>query len=201
MTKDDWGYFTNRDVSGIGKGERYYYIVEGKRYPDPASAFQPQGVYGPSEVIDHDAFTWTDENGKGLAFDSLIFYELHVGTFTKEGTFDAIIPRLKNLADLGVNALQLMPVAAFSGKRNWGYDGAFLYAVQHEYGGPMGLKGLSMPVMRKASPFFWMSYTIISVVKATAWKLSDLIFRINIILPGVRPSTMTARGPMGFGNS
>ena len=141
MTKDDRGYFAV-DVSGIAAGERYYYIVEGKRFPDPGSAYQPEGIYGPSELVDHGTFSWTDDKWKGLAFDSLIFYELHVGTFTQQGTFDAIIPRLADLASLGVNALELMPVAAFSGKRNWGYDGAFLYAVQHEYGGPEGLKRL-----------------------------------------------------------
>lgn len=141
MAKDAYGYF-RADVAGVGAGTRYQYMLNDVPYPDPASAFLPEGVYGPSEVVDHDAFVWTDAAWHVPPFAGLIFYELHVGTFTPEGSFDAIIPRLGELAALGVNAIELMPVAACSGERNWGYDGTFLYAVTSSYGGPEGLKRL-----------------------------------------------------------
>ena len=139
MQKERSGYFV-ADVPGAGDGTRYSYRIGATLYPDPASAYQPRGVYGPSEVVDHRVFPWQDASWHVPPFAGLIFYELHVGTFTPEGTFDAIIPRLADLASLGINALELMPVAACSGERNWGYDGAFLYAVQHVYGGPAALK-------------------------------------------------------------
>ncbi|WP_213194526.1 malto-oligosyltrehalose trehalohydrolase [Desulfuromonas sp. AOP6] len=110
--------------------------------PDPASFSQPQGVHGPSRIVDHEAFSWTDRNWGGLPLEDLVIYELHVGTFTSEGTFSAIIPRLPALRELGVTALELMPVAQFPGRRNWGYDGVCPYAVQDSYGGPEGLKAL-----------------------------------------------------------
>jgi maltooligosyltrehalose trehalohydrolase len=142
MQKEGKGHFV-LDVPGVGAGQRYLYRPDGgSLYPDPASADQPDGVYAASCVVDHAAFSWTDEDWKGRPLGEAILYELHVGAFTPEGTFDAIIPRLDALAELGINALELMPVAAFSGKRNWGYDGAFLYAVFTGYGGPNGLKRL-----------------------------------------------------------
>jgi maltooligosyltrehalose trehalohydrolase len=142
MQKDGKGYFV-LDVPGIGAGQRYLYSPDGgPLYPDPASAYQPQGIYAASCVVDHAAFSWTDGSWKGRPLAESIIYEIHVGTFTPEGTFEAIIPRLDALSVLGVNALELMPVAAFSGERNWGYDGAFLYAVFAGYGGPKGLKRL-----------------------------------------------------------
>lgn len=141
MQKDAEGYFL-ADVAGAGDGTRYRYLLDGAFYPDPASASQPAGVFGPSAVVDHRLFVWNDDSWHVPPFAQLIFYELHVGTFTPEGTFDAIIPRLRDLASLGINALELMPVAACTGERNWGYDGTFLYAVQEVYGGPTGLKRL-----------------------------------------------------------
>ena len=141
MQKDAEGYFL-ADVAGAGDGTRYHYLLDDVFYPDPASAAQPAGVFGPSAVVDHRLFMWQDDSWHVPPFGQLIFYELHVGTFTPEGTFDAIIPRLGDLASLGINAIELMPVAACSGERNWGYDGAFLYAVQEVYGGPTGLKRL-----------------------------------------------------------
>lgn len=110
--------------------------------PDPASHFQPQGVHGPSQVIDHSTSPWQDAGWKGVPLAEMIFYELHVGTFTPAGTFAAIIPRLPDLVELGVNAIELMPVAQFPGDRNWGYDGVYPFAVQNSYGGPLGLKQL-----------------------------------------------------------
>jgi maltooligosyltrehalose trehalohydrolase len=124
-------------------GARYQYRLDADRYrPDPASRWQPAGVHGPSVVVDPGAFRWTDAEFRGHALADLVFYELHVGTFTNAGTFEAIIPHLDNLAALGVTALELMPVAEFPGSRNWGYDGVHLFAPQSTYGGPQGLRRL-----------------------------------------------------------
>ena len=142
MVKDDMGYWQGL-VEGVPPGSRYMYVLDGMTHrPDPASHFQPQGVYGPSEVVDHSAFQWTDSGWRPLPLEDMVIYELHVGAFTPEGTFDAIIPRLRELKDLGITTIELMPVAQFSGARNWGYDGVFPYAVQNSYGGPEGLKTL-----------------------------------------------------------
>lgn len=142
MEKDRQGcFFVELDYAG--PGSHYFFIPEGGMdYPDPASHFQPEGVHGPSEVVDHSSFRWTDDQWKGIPFKKLILYEVHVGTFTKEGTFEAMIPRLPELAASGINALELLPVSQFPGERNWGYDGVFPYAVQNSYGGPNGLKKL-----------------------------------------------------------
>jgi maltooligosyltrehalose trehalohydrolase len=130
-------------VTDLAPGARYLYRMDHDRErPDPASHFQPEGVHGPSEIVDHAAFHWEDAGWKGLPLQSMVLYELHVGTFTTEGTFDAVIPRLSDLKDLGVNAIELMPVSQFPGTRNWGYDGAYPFAVQTSYGGPDGLKRL-----------------------------------------------------------
>src|SRR5512143_2107356 len=135
------GYFS-AEVDNIPSGTRYRYRLNGeKERPDPASRFQPQGVHGPSQVID-GAFAWDDARWAGLPLKSYILYELHVGTFTPEGTFDAIIPHLSELKELGITAIELMPVAQFPGGRNWGYDGVQPFAVQNSYGGPQGLKRL-----------------------------------------------------------
>jgi maltooligosyltrehalose trehalohydrolase len=140
MQKDDHGYF--HTIKKIGPGCKYFFKTDKKDLPDPASKFQPQGVHGPSEVIDHTIYTWKDEHWKGIPFNELILYELHVGTFTEEGTFETIIPKLDHLVETGINAIELMPIAQFPGERNWGYDGTFPYAVQNSYGGPNGLKKL-----------------------------------------------------------
>jgi maltooligosyltrehalose trehalohydrolase len=121
----------------------YFYRLDGQReLPDPASRFQPQGVHGPSQIVDCNAFRWTDHNWKGIDLERSIFYELHVGTYTPEGTFDAVIPHLPELAALGVTTIELMPVAQFPGSRNWGYDGVYLFAPQNSYGGPDSLQRL-----------------------------------------------------------
>ena len=127
---------------GVEPGSFYLYRLDGqKEYPDPASRFQPQGIHGPSQVVD-SCFSWSSNYWLGLPLQEYVIYELHVGTFTPEGTFDAIIPHLDELKELGVTALELMPVAQFPGSRNWGYDGVYLFAVQNSYGGPEGLKRL-----------------------------------------------------------
>ncbi|HSG39538.1 MAG TPA: malto-oligosyltrehalose trehalohydrolase [Thermoanaerobaculia bacterium] len=135
------GYFEGV-VEGAGPGTLYAYRLDGgDARPDPASRFQPGTVHGPSQVVAR-RFDWTDEGWRGLPLDEHILYELHVGTFTPEGTFDAVIPQLDRLVDLGITAVELMPVAQFPGTRNWGYDGALPFAVQNSYGGPEGLKRL-----------------------------------------------------------
>lgn len=130
-------------VKEVEPGSLYFYQLDGeKERPDPASRYQPQGVHGPSQVIDIKAFSWSDNGWRGLAAEDMILYELHVGTFTPEGTFAAVIPHLARLRELGITAVELMPVAQFPGHRNWGYDGVFPFAVQNTYGGPQGLQTL-----------------------------------------------------------
>lgn len=126
-------------VADVPAGARYLFLLDGKERPDPASRYQPEGVHGPSEVCSR-GFGWTDGEWRGIALQDYVTYELHVGTFTPEGSLDAIVPRLRQLRDLGVTAVELMPVAQFPGERNWGYDGSYPYAVQHSYGGPQALK-------------------------------------------------------------
>lgn len=142
MTKNERGYWTSI-VPDVPPGTRYLYRIDDERErPDPASRHQPEGVHGPSAVVDHGSFSWTDKAWRGMPLPEYIIYELHPGTFTREGTFDAVIPRLSDLADLGITAIELMPVAQFPGSRNWGYDGVYPFAIQNTYGGPEGLKRL-----------------------------------------------------------
>jgi maltooligosyltrehalose trehalohydrolase len=135
--------FFNVTVPSVGAGARYLYRLDGYvERPDPASRSQPDGVHGPSEVVDPTEFEWTDGAWFGHTLADYVIYELHVGTFTDEGTFDAIIPHLDGLRELGVTMIELMPVAQFPGSRNWGYDGVAVFAVQDSYGGPDGLRQL-----------------------------------------------------------
>lgn len=141
LAAQEQGYFSGV-AEGVAPGARYFYRLDGgQEFPDPASRFQPEGVHGPSEVTD-PAFPWEDEHWGGLPLEDYVIYELHVGTFTPEGTFEAVIPHLDGLKQLGITALELMPVAQFPGERNWGYDGVYPCAVQASYGGPEGLKHL-----------------------------------------------------------
>jgi maltooligosyltrehalose trehalohydrolase len=117
----------------------YLFAVDGREFADPASRHQPAGTRGASRVFD-PAFAWTDAAWTGLELEDHVIYELHVGTFTPEGTFDAAIGRLAALRELGVTAVELMPAAEFPGSRNWGYDGVFLYAAHSGYGGPRALQ-------------------------------------------------------------
>ena len=142
MDRDDDGVFTVF-ANGLAAGVDYYYEIDGsRRRSDPVSRFQPRGVHGPSRVVDPDAFAWTDHDWKGLALEKFLIYELHTGTFTPEGTFAGVVERLPYLRELGVSALEVMPVASFPGDRNWGYDGVCLYAPHSAYGGPAGFKQL-----------------------------------------------------------
>ncbi|MGE0407387.1 MAG: alpha-amylase family glycosyl hydrolase, partial [Candidatus Korobacteraceae bacterium] len=124
-------------------GSRYAYSLDGgDPRPDPVSRLLPEGVHGPTEVVDPALFRWTDADWRGLDLRNYIIYELHIGTFTPEGTFDAAIEKIPYLRDLGITVIEIMPVAATPGIRNWGYDGVSLYAVQANYGGPEGLRRL-----------------------------------------------------------
>lgn len=142
LSADEQGYWS-ATVDDVQPGSLYFYQLDNTLdRPDPASSLQPNGVHDASQVVDHQAFVWQDGDWKGLPLDQYVIYELHVGTFTPEGTFAAIIDRLPDLLDLGINAIEIMPVASFPGTRNWGYDGVYLYGVQASYGGPDGLKTL-----------------------------------------------------------
>jgi maltooligosyltrehalose trehalohydrolase len=122
-------------------GDDYAFCVDGSEpRPDPRSAWQPQGVHGPSRMFDTGRHTWSDAGWQGRDVRDCVVYELHIGTFTPEGTLDSAVARLDHLVDLGVGMVELMPVAAFDGRRGWGYDGVDLYAVHEAYGGPAALQ-------------------------------------------------------------
>ena len=143
-TRLDWakGGWWEGSVHGAGPGTDYGFVLDGedKILPDPRSMWQPFGVHGLSRVLDHGAFAWTDGDWHAPALQDAVIYELHVGTFTSEGTFAAAEARLEYLKTLGVTHVELMPVASFPGARGWGYDGVDLFAPQESYGGPEGLK-------------------------------------------------------------
>lgn len=142
MEKRERGFYecTVRDVD---EGQRYAFRLDGDaERPDPYSLWQPDGVHRPSAVLRTDAFRWTDPTWEGIAQEQLVFYELHVGTFTPAGTFDAVIPRIDALLDLGITAIEIMPIGQYPGARGWGYDGVYPFAVQQSYGGPHGLQRL-----------------------------------------------------------
>jgi len=142
MEKDECGYWKIR-IEKLEPGAKYFYSIDNKSdRPDPASNYQPEDVHGLSQVIDHSAFNWTDKRWKGILLNDYIIYELHTGTFTKEGTFEAITEKLDYLKELGITAVEIMPAAQFPGARNWGYDGVYPYAPNSAYGSPDGLKKL-----------------------------------------------------------
>lgn len=130
-------------ASEVSEETDYFYVLEGKRErPDPVSRWQPHGVHGPSRIVNPASFDWSDQRWSGMPLKDFMIYEIHIGTFTREGTFESAIPRLPYIRDLGITAIEIMPVAEVPGNRNWGYDGASLYAPQSSYGGPSGLKKL-----------------------------------------------------------
>ena len=130
-------------AAGIRPGVDYWFALDdGPLRPDPVSRYRPAGVHGPSRIVDPSSFEWTDQGWRGCTTADLVIYELHVGTFSPEGTFDGVIDRLPSLRELGVTALEIMPIAEFPGGRNWGYDGVSLYAPQSTYGGPEGFRRL-----------------------------------------------------------
>ncbi len=141
MDREAEGWFAL--TTGLaGPGSRYRYLVDGMAFPDPASRRQPDGVHGPSEVEDPEAYEWTDLAWRGRAWEEIVLYELHLGTFSETGDFAGAAPHLDHLCRLGVTAVELMPIAEFPGARNWGYDGAFPYAPSSRYGSPQALKAL-----------------------------------------------------------
>lgn len=143
MVSQGRGYFETV-VPQVRPGDRYLYRLDDRiERPDPASQFQPEGVHAASAVVDQSAFQWTDRGWRGLPLENLIIYELHTGVLTQAGTFEAVIPLLDYLRnEVGITAIELMPVAQFPGRRNWGYDGVYPFAPQASYGGPQGLKML-----------------------------------------------------------
>jgi maltooligosyltrehalose trehalohydrolase len=142
MKRDDNGWYSL--VTDQAKtGSRYRYCINGEqRVPDPASRWQPQDVHDPSQVIDPEAWEWTDDGWQGRPWEEAVIYELHVGSFTESGTFNGVKQHLAELAELGITAIELMPVADFPGRRNWGYDGVLLFAPDSRYGRPEDLKDL-----------------------------------------------------------
>ena len=142
MTPSEGGWWEVSDGDGHA-GTRYGFSLDGgETRPDPRSESQPDGVFGLSEVVDHNLYAWSDAGWTGVTLAGTVLYELHVGTFTPEGTFDGVLEGLPHLVELGVDAIELMPVAEFAGERGWGYDGVDLFAPHHSYGGPLGLKRL-----------------------------------------------------------
>jgi maltooligosyltrehalose trehalohydrolase len=140
LAPSERGYY-QANVEDLYPGASYVFRLDGtKEHPDPVSRYQPSGVHQPSQLTDLRAFRRKNAQWSGLDLEKYVLYELHVGTFTAEGTFDAILPRLDELKSLGITAVELMPVAQFPGERNWGYDGVYPFAVQASYGGPEGLK-------------------------------------------------------------
>lgn len=139
LEKSDKGYW-EKEISGKGPGTFYKFRINNEEeFPDPASRWQPEGVHSWSGIPEN-SYKWKDNEWKGLPISEMIIYELHVGTFTAEGTFEAVIGKIEYLKELGVNTLEIMPVSQYPGNRNWGYDGVYPYAAQDSYGGPLGLK-------------------------------------------------------------
>lgn len=149
MQKNNAGYWTAQ-TADVFAGDLYLYRLDREMdRPDPASHSQPLGVHDASAIVDHNTFRWKDDRWKGVPLPEMIIYEIHIGTFTKHGKFDDLISQLDDLRDLGINTIEIMPVAQFPGERNWGYDGVYPFAVQNYYGGPEGLKKLVNDCHRK----------------------------------------------------
>ena len=153
------------EVATAGPGTDYSFVIDGLEppLPDPRTRWQPNSVHGESRIVDDAAFRWSDLGWQAPPLSSALIYELHIGTFTPEGTFKAAESHLDYLKELGVTHVELMPIANFPGKRGWGYDGVDLYAPFHAYGGPDDLKHFVKAAMTRASPCFWMWSTTTSV--------------------------------------
>ncbi|HEY1272665.1 MAG TPA: alpha-amylase family glycosyl hydrolase, partial [Terriglobales bacterium] len=154
MSSAPFGWF-ELQTGEASAGSRYKFQIDGKtEVPDPASRFQPADVNGPSEVIDPATFDWEDAEWQGRPWEEVSVYELHAGAFTPEGNFSAIESKLDYLADLGITAVELMPLSDFSGARNWGYDGVLPYSPDSSYGRPEELKRLVQAAHRKGLMVF-----------------------------------------------
>lgn len=142
LKKEEFGYWST-STDKLKPGDLYKFKIDNdKELPDPASIYQPEGVHGYSQAVDLKSFTWTDRAWKNIAQEEFIIYELHVGTFSPGGNFKGLEEKLDHLVELGVNAIELLPISQFPGSRNWGYDGVYPFAVQNSYGGPKGLQHL-----------------------------------------------------------
>lgn len=142
LTKQDYGYWYLRTTQ-LQPGELYSFVLDEKlELPDPASLAQPEGVHGSSQSVNLNDYVWTDQQWKNPPLEDYIFYEIHIGAFSERGTFRGVERKIQHLKSLGVNAIEIMPVAQFPGERNWGYDGVFPFAVQHSYGGAKDLQHL-----------------------------------------------------------
>jgi maltooligosyltrehalose trehalohydrolase len=141
MKRDSEDYW-KVSVEDIQPGSNYFFLLNGNKRGDPASCYQPGGINGPSQIVDHSSFEWQDGDFTPVQLKDYIIYEFHTGTFTADGTFESAAGKLDYLKDLGITAIEIMPVAQFPGGRNWGYDGVFPFAPQNSYGGPEGLKML-----------------------------------------------------------
>ncbi|MDB5112072.1 MAG: malto-oligosyltrehalose trehalohydrolase [Mucilaginibacter sp.] len=148
LAKQELGYW-KLDTDRLKPGMTYRFIINNEPVPDVASLFQPDSVHGPSQAFNVNDFNWTDGSWQNIALQDYLMYELHTGTFTPESTFEGIEQKLDYLIDLGITAIELMPVAQFPGDRNWGYDGVYPFAVQNSYGGPFGLQQLVNACHRK----------------------------------------------------
>jgi maltooligosyltrehalose trehalohydrolase len=185
MNGEDNGWWT-LNAPFIVHGTDYAFRLDGQApsLPDPRSAWQAHGVHGPSRWVDHGRFAWNDRGWQPTPLGAALIYELHVGTFTLEGTFEALIERLDYLTQLGVTHIELMPVAEFSGARGWGYDGVALYAPHQAYGGPEGLKCLVDACHRRGMAVLLdVVYNNLGL-PAITWIGSDPILRIVMPPPG-----------------
>ena len=193
----DAGLGVREAVLPVAAGEDYVFVIDGHELPDPCSRRQPAGLRGPSRVLDTAAFAWTDDGFEAPALADSVIYELHVGTFTEEGTFDAAIPHLRGLRELGVTTIELLPVAAFPGEHGWGYDGVYLSAAHEPYGGPARARsGSSTPPTARASPCCSTSSTTTSAPPAPRRsRPSARTSRTSTRRSGARRSTSTTRAP------
>ena len=141
LSRKDYGYWEASNIAEIDENDLYWVVVDGKQLPDPATVYQPEGVHGPSQAVNLNNLPFGDD-WQNIPLKDYIIYELHTGTFSEGGDFEGVAEKLDHLIELGITAIELMPVAAFAGERNWGYDGVYPFAVQASYGGPKALQQL-----------------------------------------------------------
>src|SRR5215469_10749741 len=189
MRSVDGGWFELK-TSEACPGDRYQFRIDDRAVPDPASRFQPLGVHGPSEVIDPKAFLWKSAEWRGRPWEETVLYELHVGTFSAEGTYRGAEQKLDYLSSLGITAVEIMPVSSFPGKRNWGYDGVLPYAPSACYGRPEDLKHFIDAAHKRGLMVFWTWFITISARKETIFICTARSFLRNATkLHGAKRST------------